>query len=73
VPRWIPPPFFPDRRAWLGMLGLGGPKGRATIRRRGLLDPALTDAEEFRARVTRWSRARAAQAPRTGTPRSEGC
>ncbi len=43
------------------MLGLGGPKGRATIRRRGLLDPGLSDAE-FRERVTQWSRRRATQA-----------
>jgi len=49
------------RRAWLGMLGLSGPKGRATIRRRGLLDPGLSDAE-FHERVKRWSRRRAAQA-----------
>ncbi len=42
------------------MLGLGGPKGRATIRGRGLLDPGLSDAE-FHERVMRWSRGRAAQ------------
>jgi len=52
MPRWTPPPLFPDRRTWLYMLGLGGRKGRATIRRRGLLDSGLSDAE-FHERVLR--------------------
>jgi len=60
VPRWTLPPLFPDRRHWLYMLGLGGRKGRATIRRRGLLDPRLSD-EAFATRVTQWARGRATQ------------
>ena len=60
VPRWTMPPLFPDRRTWLYLLGLSGPKGRATIRRRGLLDPMLSD-DEFHEGVKHWSRGRAAQ------------